>query len=190
MKRCSQCEKLKNESEFSFSKRDGILSRCKKCIVINSVKWLKEHPDKREYWYKRNKKKIAQKSKKYYRENKNKILKSQRLYYLKNKSIINEKQRVYANSRRRSDREEVLIKYGGNPPKCSCCGESEKIFLTLDHVYGNGNKHKNEIGVKGTGLYIWAKQNNFPLIFKVLCFNCNCGKYRNKGICPHEEKEK
>lgn len=23
--------------------------------------------------------------------------------------------------------------------------------------------------------------------FQVLCHNCNCGKYRNGGICPHQE---
>ena len=37
-------------------------------------------------------------------------------------------------------------------------------------------------------IYIWLKNNNFPEGFQVLCFNCNCGKARNKGICPHSGK--
>ena len=42
--------------------------------------------------------------------------------------------------------------------------------------------------VGGTKFYRWLKRNNFPEGFQVLCFNCNCGKEINKGVCPHKSK--
>ncbi len=30
-------------------------------------------------------------------------------------------------------------------------------------------------------------ENNFPPGFRVLCYNCNCGRNHNKGICPHKK---
>ena len=76
---------------------------------------------------------------------------------------------------------EVIDAYGG---KCACCGETRKEFLTIDHVNGDGNKHKKELGVTGSGFYRWLKQNNYPKGFQVLCFNCNCGK-GSYSVCPH-----
>jgi hypothetical protein len=29
-------------------------------------------------------------------------------------------------------------------------------------------------------------RNGYPPDFEILCFNCNCGKAVNGGICPHE----
>jgi len=82
----------------------------------------------------------------------------------------------------------VFLHYGGYI--CSCCGEKEKIFLTLDHIDGGGNKHRNELSTGGYGIYRWAVKNNYPPIFKILCFNCNSGRALNNGVCPHEEKNK
>ena len=31
---------------------------------------------------------------------------------------------------------------------------------------------------------------NFPDFLQILCFNCNCGRNRNGGICPHMEAAK
>jgi hypothetical protein len=35
-------------------------------------------------------------------------------------------------------------------------------------------------------LALWLKRNNFPSGYRVLCMNCNHGRKRNGGICPHE----
>ena len=83
-------------------------------------------------------------------------------------------------------RMKCLIHYGGDPPKCACCGEDHLLFLTIDHIFGGGNHHKKEIGGSGR-LYNWLVQNNFPEGFQVLCYNCNCAKYRghsSNGFCP------
>lgn len=91
----------------------------------------------------------------------------------------------------RDKKDKVFRAYGGY--KCVCCGETIPQFLTLDHINNDGAAHrKNIFGNKyqscGTGavLYNWVIRNNFPDIFQVLCYNCNCGKAHNGGICPHK----
>lgn len=74
--------------------------------------------------------------------------------------------------------------------KCACCEETEPYFLSIDHVKGHGNRHRRELGMKsqgsGAGFYKWLKDEGYPKDYQVLCMNCNHGKMRNKGICPHE----
>lgn len=85
---------------------------------------------------------------------------------------------------------EVYNAYGG--AQCACCGEAELKFLTLDHINNDGNKHRKEISGKTRDsrmVYYWLKRNGFPPGYQILCYNCNCGKSRNKGICPHKEEK-
>lgn len=84
-------------------------------------------------------------------------------------------------------RQAVISGYGG---KCNCCGENEEIFLQIDHIHNDGNKYRKN-GLHGANLrfYRFLIQNNFPKdIFQILCANCNWGKHRNGGICPHKTK--
>ena len=73
--------------------------------------------------------------------------------------------------------------------KCVCCGEKDQRFLTLDHKYNNGGHHRKKVGA-GTKTYRWLIKNNFPPIIQILCWNCNCGKMMNNGICPHRSPYK
>lgn len=83
-------------------------------------------------------------------------------------------------------RDAAIEHYGGNPPKCACCGEKIRQFLALDHIKGGGNKHRKKIKsrYRTVGEYLVAKK--FPKGYQVLCFNCNCAK-GFYGKCPHEE---
>jgi hypothetical protein len=86
-------------------------------------------------------------------------------------------------------RMEVIAGYGG---KCSCCGESETKFLTVDHVNNDGHKerghrHKLNPNSYGLGLYRRIIKEGFPSRYQVLCMNCNFGKRMNNGVCPHQE---
>lgn len=84
-------------------------------------------------------------------------------------------------------KDEAFNRYGGYI--CNCCGEDEHDFLTIDHIDGNGNKHRKEIKGSIRSFYGWLKKNNYPNGFQVLCMNCNWGRYKNKdGICPHKRK--
>lgn len=82
---------------------------------------------------------------------------------------------------------EVITEYGG---KCSCCNEIILDFLTIDHINDNGKADRRLYGC-GANFYRALKRLGYPKQgYRVLCFNCNCGRRINGGICPHEGKEK
>lgn len=76
---------------------------------------------------------------------------------------------------------QILTVYGA---RCACCGEAEPKFLTIDHVNGGGEKHRKEIGRYRVLTEIIRA--GFPSDYQILCWNCNCGKSRNGGVCPHK----
>lgn len=86
--------------------------------------------------------------------------------------------------RRKRDKDEVLNHYSAGKLECKCCGEKERMFLTVDHIDGGGRKHREE--TKNYGLHRWLKKNGYPEGFQILCMNCNLGKHLNKNICPHQ----
>jgi hypothetical protein len=63
------------------------------------------------------------------------------------------------------------------------------MFLTLDHKEGAGNVHRREIKGKIKDWYTWVIKEKFPEEFQTLCYNCNLGKSRNGGTCPHADKQ-
>lgn len=87
---------------------------------------------------------------------------------------------------------QVMDTYGGH---CACCGETELVFLTIDHVNDDGAEHRREIAAErgsqwlqaGAPTYRWLRDNGFPPGFQVLCANCNCGRQWNGGVCPHTQ---
>lgn len=85
--------------------------------------------------------------------------------------------------RSRQMRAQVLAAYGGNRPRCACCGEERPPFLTLDHVNNGGRAHRRAKG--NQGVYHELRRAAYPGGFRILCFNCNIarGLYT---ICPHE----
>lgn len=122
---------------------------------------------------------------------------NQRDYHRKNKEERNRKSKERNKKLNQKYRVQVLIHYGGDPPKCACCGESEFRFLTLDHINGGGSKQRREIfdGTKrkdrgGVPFYRWVKKNGFPEGFQVLCSNCNMAKGKSKKrFCPVHHPE-
>ena len=80
-------------------------------------------------------------------------------------------------------RREMVAAYGG---RCACCGEVEFIFLDLDHVKNDGKVDRAQRG-NGQRLLVWLKANGWPRNgYQLLCCNCNQGKARNGGVCPHK----
>ena len=73
--------------------------------------------------------------------------------------------------------------YGGYI--CACCGETEPIFLSIDHIDGGGYEQRKTIHA-GYSMYSWLKRHKYPEGFQVLCRNCNWGKHI-KGVCPHKK---
>lgn len=83
-------------------------------------------------------------------------------------------------------RHQAIEAYGGY--KCACCGQTEPLFLTIDHIENDGAKHRASLGDwRGAKMFRWLRDNGYPKGFQVLCMNCNHGKMRNNGVCPHQE---
>lgn len=87
-------------------------------------------------------------------------------------------------NRNKELKERVYDAYGR---QCRCCGESEMLFLELDHVNNDG-KELRKIHGAGVDLYAYLIETNFPDFIQVLCVNCNRGKARNGGVCPHKTR--
>src|SRR3990167_6724171 len=109
----------------------------------------------------------------------------------------NDRERVLKNSKkyRLWIRHEALLAYAekGRQLECKCCQLSEEDFLSLDHIEGNGNRHRKEVmdnsKQAGTGFYYWLKRSGWPSGYQVLCYNCNFAKGFN-GHCPHQAKQR
>lgn len=104
--------------------------------------------------------------------------KFKREWYAENRKIVSAKTKIY----NRKLREELLAHYGGC---CQCCGEVRFEFLAVDHIHGEGNKHRQSL--KRGSIGYWLRQNNYPEGYRILCHNCNMahGVY---GYCPHLEE--
>lgn len=81
---------------------------------------------------------------------------------------------------------EVYAAYGN---KCECCGEDNLAFLTLDHVNNDGRKDRFPNGKRRCNVPIYRilKQEGWPKRVRLLCYNCNCGRHYNNGVCPHKK---
>lgn len=96
-------------------------------------------------------------------------------YRANNKERIREQHREET----KTVRDKAIEGYGS---RCVCCGEIERVFLTLDHVNGGGNqerKHNSHFAYRD------AIKRGFPPDYQVLCFNCNWAKHA-LGVCPHQ----
>lgn len=109
-----------------------------------------------------------------------------RAYYLENRTdMLSRAVQVYY------ERRSLVLDHYGR--RCACCGETETVFLTIDHIDESGAAHRKSlanttslsVGGNSRALVRWLIDNDFPEGFQVLCFNCNFAKHR-LGVCPHQ----
>jgi len=157
---CTECDQAKPRSEFYERKQaDGTPIAPTRCKDC--------HRAARKRWYDKNREAIIAKQHEFY--------------------LANRDQEI-ARMKKRADRrrDEVLNAYGG---QCACCGETRRMFLTIDHVNNDGAEHRRQIGGKSaTRILRWLCENGYPPGFQVLCWNCNHAKHLNGGVCPHQEE--
>jgi len=114
-------------------------------------------------------------------------LRTRARYHSDQKASILAKDKIARQRRAIEMKALVFGAYGGYV--CACCGETEKKFLSIDHINNDGAEFRRRIGGKRTAAgyhtYRWLVLNGFPEGFQVLCMNCNHGKRMNKGVCPH-----
>src|SRR5271169_5790942 len=79
---------------------------------------------------------------------------------------------------------------------CSCCGETNELFLTISHLKKLDKIEQNghdRYGVRRLATYsqlLYIIKQNYPKNkYCIECWNCNCGRRRNKGICPHKSSK-
>lgn len=90
-------------------------------------------------------------------------------YRLQNK----EGERAKATLKRSVMKIEVLTHYGNGKCACVVCGEKRVACLSIDHINGDGEKHRKRIGIGGgSHFYAWLKHNNYPDGYQTLCMNC------------------
>lgn len=89
-------------------------------------------------------------------------------------------------NRKKELKSRIQAAYGGC---CVCCGETCSSMLTIDHVKNDGAEHRRQMGsASNYALYKFLIEHGFPKDnFRLLCFNCNIGRFINKGRCPHED---
>src|SRR3990167_4100247 len=98
----------------------------------------------REYgrkYYAEHRDEMQAKHRKWASENKDRVLEKSRRWRHKNRERYNQ---LCADTRMRL-RMQVMRHYGGDPPMCACCGETELDFLTIDHINGGGRKHREVV---------------------------------------------
>jgi len=161
LRKCRRCLKLKPRSEFYLH------SRARRLSAITAF------GRKREMHCAHCKACDIKQTRAYYRKNRDRVL------ALDKKTKVQRWNRI---------KETVFLAYGGF--RCACCGETEKLFLSLDHIANDGAEfRRNNLGDRrraGYATYAWLYRNGFPEGIQVLCMNCQHGKRMNKGICPHQ----
>lgn len=121
---------------------------------------------------------------KIYRDNnKEKIKIRSKAYYQANRDKIQEKLNRYEETHKehldqcRKDRVaklkiETLTHYGNGRLACVQCSYDDIRALSIDHINGDGAKHRSEIRRAGAGVYYWLKQRGYPIGYQTLCMNC------------------
>lgn len=169
---CSNCNIEQPIQEYykrsDVKYKDVYYNYCKGCTSIVRARYKSQ-----------NKEKIAKYNKEWY--DKTRVERNaHRREYLKNNRHVSR-----ANIKRVQERlrETIVDGYGG---VCSCCGESELKFLDIDHINNNGKSDRTKFNSYRT-FYRWLRDNGFPKEeYQLLCSNCNQGKRRNGGVCPHK----
>jgi hypothetical protein len=157
-------------------------------------------------YYENHREELSQRHTEYYNKNKDKIKEKRKTQdfkinhneYCKNwrelhqEQIKNERKIYYEEHReellelKRKDYQNIksaFFEMYGN--KCNCCGETNRVFLSLDHVQNDGKERRKKYGMNNQQEYKNALKEYRPDLFQVLCYNCNHAKQLNGGTCPH-----
>ena len=88
--------------------------------------------------------------------------------------------RINAYSRGKvEEKGKFLFQLMGN--KCKNCGETDPMYLQIDHVKNDGYLDKNQSGSRICVKYKMKLYYENPKRFQLLCANCNFAKQQNGG---------
>lgn len=168
---CNNCKTDKPEDAFYHRTNGKRYSPCIEC----TKQQRKEH-------YRKNSDLIQARNYSYKKRNWQKTLERSKCWKRRNRLLIKPQDNAYRLNLKRT----ALAHYSNGDIKCACCDVRGLVFLTLDHVNGDGAKDRKVMGTAGAGhnFYRWLIKNNFPRQMQVLCWNCNSAKHI-LGACPH-----
>lgn len=195
LKACARCKQEKSVSEFGPDKRskDGLKCYCRQCDRdIHRLRYpdIKDalRVERRNYYLQVRRQKLAERRAVGICARCDNAAIPGQTRCADHLAQAKARQPAYYRDRYWRLRDEALGAYG---KQCACCGESEERFLTFDHINNDGAKHRREVfgGRNGGNMLEWLRRNKYPPGFQTLCYNCNCGRYRNGGICPHQKTQ-
>lgn len=137
--------------------------------------------EQRKISYQKNRLRENLKHKEWAAKNRQKIREAQKKSYWLNRDKYNTKNKESYAKRIVRLRGQILNHYGS---MCKCCHEMNEKFLTIDHINGTGKSHRERTG-GAVNFYSSIIKSGFPNDLQILCWNCNCGRALNGGICPH-----
>jgi len=161
MKRCTRCERRKPLRAYYADGRGYHRHVCKACV--------------NEQWHR-----LGEESKAWIRDHCRRWFRKHQRMLASATDFVSAPPRLTQYYRLQHD---TIMAYGGY--RCACCGIDEPFFLTIDHVDGHGVQHRRKTGT-GCSFYKWLRDKGYPEGFQVLCSNCNSGRHRNGGVCPHK----
>lgn len=158
-------------------------------ISTRNKNWRKNNPEKIKMQQARYRQTLKYKERtKKYREANRKILlekaKNHRLNALQKDPIGYKRHRRFL---RQKPKLIVIDHYSKGQNKCACCSENNILHLTIDHIYGDGNRHRMSIRKE---IYNWLIKNNFPSGYQILCWPCNSSKSDGERCMIDHSKEK
>ena len=93
--------------------------------------------------------------------------------------------RAYAVKRRKRLRGDIIKAYGA---VCALCGETNRLKLTLDHIWGDGAQHRK--ARTREGVHLDVRRAGFPKDkYRLLCASCNTKEWarlykERPALCP------
>lgn len=159
---------------------------CFRAGVSRPWRWKGGKIEAQKRYRENHKEELAIRHKAEYERNKYRYRATRKIYQDNNRKTIYAYNREWGKKFRAEVRKEMIVSYGA---KCMCCGEKEPIFLELDHINNDGNIkrkfYKNQFQE-----WLFLREHNWPKEnHQLLCANCNKGKAKNGGICPHKKKD-
>lgn len=162
-KRCAECGEIKPLSEFHRRSKspDGRAYKCKQCAISCERRRTGE-----------NRGVILARRRERYQERRDILLGRGQAYREDHREALAAQER----ERRAQLKERILAHYGTT---CACCGTTDR--LTIDHVNGDGARHREELFGDSQGggfgqFYAWLARQGFPAGFQTLCHPCNSSK--------------
>ena len=167
MKKCDTCKLERSFDCFHRNRRnkDGFHTTCKECKKIVDKRYQENNKDK-----------IKIRRHDYYLGNKDTIIKKVRKYIDENP----DRRCIWSRQVRLRLKREVFAHYCGTIDiKCALCPETDINLLSIDHINGDGAKHRREMmdrSFGGNRLYRWLRKQGYPDGFQVLCMSCQYKK--------------